>query len=155
MAKQPKELPGSRDGVPLTLLFVTFGRFLTEPLESVLSARRLTPRHLGALGHIARQRDVSFTELARRAGVTVQSIHATVTHLEGLGAVARSSIGRGRGAGLAVTDSGRDLLEWAFEEIAALDDRLFSALPRDDQAELVERVLQAVAIARTAREDPL
>ncbi|MGK2883043.1 MAG: MarR family transcriptional regulator [Mycobacterium sp.] len=58
-------------------------------------------RHLPALGHLARSTGMSYSELARRASVTPQSMQATLTKLEERGAVAKTTdSGRGRTAHL-------------------------------------------------------
>ena len=44
---------------------------------------------LGALGHLARDEALPYSDLARRARVTAQSVQATVGHLVDLGAVSR------------------------------------------------------------------
>ena len=70
----------------------------------------LTLRHLGALGHLSHRPDLSYSDLARRAGITTQSMHATVRALEDLGAVSRTLAGQGHPARLEITARGRELL---------------------------------------------
>nr|WP_285658335.1 MarR family transcriptional regulator [Actinomycetospora sp. NBRC 106375] len=89
-------------------------------------------RHLSALGHLAGSPGISYSELARRTGVTPQSMQATLTALEGRGAVARDTDpGRGRTAALHVTAEGHRLREAGREVVAAVDDDLRTRL--DDE----------------------
>jgi DNA-binding MarR family transcriptional regulator len=41
----------------------------------------VTLRHLGALGHLARDPALSYSDLARRVAVTVQSMRSTIATL--------------------------------------------------------------------------
>ncbi len=51
---------------------------LTEALKPL----GLTTRKLGLLGHIRRTPDISFSELARHSGITVQSAHGAAALLD-------------------------------------------------------------------------
>ncbi|HSJ43733.1 MAG TPA: MarR family winged helix-turn-helix transcriptional regulator [Euzebyales bacterium] len=90
---------------------IGLGRLLQRRLEEVMAEEGVTLRHLGALGHLRTGQGVSVTDLARRAGVAVQSMHATIDML-----VARSAIDpggetrRGRPARRSLTDEGHHLL---------------------------------------------
>lgn len=141
------EQPGSR-APSLTrstaLLFIAAGRTVQRRVETALAEHGLTLRHVGALGHLAANPNLSYSDLGRRAGVTAQSMHATVNRLEELGAVSRQHGGHGRPARLEVTAHGRALLARAGEIAAALDDELLGTLPVADRADLA-RLLLAVA----------
>ena len=76
------------------MLVIATGRRLQEQLEARLAGIGLTMRLFGALGHISRDADLSHSDLARRVGVTTQSMRATVLMLEELGAVARNVPGK-------------------------------------------------------------
>ncbi|MFD9701792.1 MarR family winged helix-turn-helix transcriptional regulator [Lentzea sp. NPDC059081] len=100
------------DGPPLSAAFLVMalGRRVKERVENGLGEHGITLRHLSALGHLHHTPGISYSELARRAGVTPQSIQDTVRHLEKLGAVVRvTEPGRGRTATLRVTDEGHRL----------------------------------------------
>lgn len=101
-------------------------------IDAALAPEDLTLRHVGALGHLAHEPDLSYSDLARRGGVTPQSMRATVLHLEAIGAVRRTLPGHGHPARLEVTADGHRLLTWAREEVAALDRTLLASLPPDD-----------------------
>ncbi|RKN38229.1 MarR family winged helix-turn-helix transcriptional regulator [Micromonospora endolithica] len=125
------------------LLFIAAGRTVQRRIERDLAAHKLTLRHIGALGHLAANPDLSYSDLARRAGVTAQSMHATVNRLEELGAVQRQLAGHGHPARLEVTDLGHRLLAHAADTAAALDQELLAGLTdqkRDDLARLLHTI---------------
>lgn len=131
------------------ILLVTLGRQLRAEIERDLADAGLTLRHLSALGHLGRDPGRSYSELARRAGVTVQSMQATLQQLEALGAVERrSQPGRGRTAELHLTERGRGLRATGMAIVAAADERLAAALPAQDAAALgplLTRLSRAIA----------
>ncbi|MGL5851565.1 MAG: hypothetical protein ACRCZD_12355, partial [Phycicoccus sp.] len=59
-----------------SIALLTMGRLVERRVAAALDELGLTVRGFGALGHLAGDPGISFTELARRAGVTVQSMHA-------------------------------------------------------------------------------
>ncbi|MBW0105136.1 MarR family winged helix-turn-helix transcriptional regulator [Pseudonocardia sp. KRD291] len=125
------------------ILLMTLGRRLRGEIELDLAASGLTLRHLSALGHLGREPGRSYSELARRAGVTVQSMQATLRQLEALGAVERRTPpGRGRTAELHPTDSGRRLRAAGLAIVAAADERLVAALPEQDATALGPLLMQ-------------
>lgn len=135
------------DRAPLTaspaMLLVIAGRSTQRRIEERLAVLDLTMRHLGALGHLVHRPELSYSGLARRAGVTVQSMHATVRRLEEIGAVARTLAGQGHPARLDVTLRGRELLDAAREAVAQLDQALFHGLD-DAQRDTLRAALLAV-----------
>lgn len=124
--------PGPPATSPAVLL-VALGRQVEARLEGALGPAGLSLRLLGALGHLARQPGLSYTELASRARVTPQSMHATVAALIETGAVTPAGTGRGRRARLEVTPHGRRLLTAGQEVVAAVDAELreLGPLPTD------------------------
>jgi DNA-binding MarR family transcriptional regulator len=123
------DLPGLNPAI----LIMTLGRQLRTEVERDLVASGLTLRHLSALGHLGREPGLSYSELARRAGVTAQSMQATLQQLEALGAVERRTPpGRGRTAELHLTDTGRRLRTAGLETIDAANRQLLAALPEQD-----------------------
>lgn len=132
-------MPGvrARGDVPLplttTFQLIAAGRHAQERLERALQAHGLTLRHLGALGHLATQPDLSYSDLARRAGITAQSMHATVRTLEEMGAVRRELPGHGHRARLEVTPAGRELLEVARVAAHGIDADLLASIPASDR----------------------
>jgi DNA-binding MarR family transcriptional regulator len=122
---------------------VVAGRAVEDLLTARLAPLGLSLRLLGALGHLARDEGLSYSDLARRARVTAQSMHATVGRLADLGAVEAADPGRGRRAGLRVTDGGRRLLADGLAVLAAVDEELSAALASSGGA-LDPSVLPAV-----------
>ncbi|MFD4644455.1 MarR family winged helix-turn-helix transcriptional regulator [Lentzea sp. NPDC058436] len=91
-------------------LTMALGQRIKEHVENRLNEHGIALRHLSALGHLHRTPGISYSELARRAGVTPQSMQDTLRRLEDLGAVVRATEpGRGRTAMLRVTDEGHRL----------------------------------------------
>jgi DNA-binding MarR family transcriptional regulator len=111
------------------MLLVLAGDTLARRLNDRLQPHGLSLRLLGALGHLNRDPQISYTELAGRARVTVQSMHKTVAALVELGAVRRPPGGRGRTAALEVTERGHELLAAGTAVVAGLDAELDAALP--------------------------
>ncbi|SDF00464.1 DNA-binding transcriptional regulator, MarR family [Blastococcus aurantiacus] len=126
--------PGPPATSPAVLL-VALGRQVETRLNRALETAGLSLRLMGALGHLARQPGLSYTELASRARVTPQSMHATVASLIDAGAVAPAGTGRGRRALLEVTPRGHRLLAAGQEAVAAVDAELreLGALPTDQE----------------------
>jgi len=93
-------------------------------LEAALASAGIGRRQLGALGHLRREPGLSVSELARRAGVTPQSMHATVGQMEREGLLRRAGTGRGRRAGLMVTQNGLRRLTSGLGAVTAVDDDL-------------------------------
>ncbi len=114
-------------------MLVALGRQVDAWLDGALGEVGLSLRLFGALGHLARGSGLSYTELARRARVTPQSMHATVARLIELGAVAPAGPGRGKRALLDVTPGGRDLLAAGQAVLASVDAELrdVGGLPGD------------------------
>ena len=128
-----------------SFLLIAAGRTAQRRLDRALGEKGLALRHVGALGHLARQPDLSYSDLARRAGITPQSMRATVRQLEQLGAVRRTLPGHGHAARLEVTPHGHDLLAWAGDPARALDDELVGAVA-PAQRDALRRALAAVAM---------
>ena len=122
----------------ITMLTIGAGRQVQSLLDDELARLGLSMRHLGALGHLAANPDLSISDLARRSGVTAQSMHATVHGLQERGALRARSEGRGRAARLVVTSGGRTLLQDARAAIARLDATLLERLGTEGAHRLQE-----------------
>lgn len=140
-ASEGRPLPASP-----VLQAIRAGRVLQTRLEGELAELGLTMRHFGALGHLSRRPDLSYSDLARRSGVTTPSMLATVRGLEALGAVRRTIAGQGHPARLVVTDSGAELLEQARVIVGQLDDELAVRLTRTQQDTLAKALRAAVTL---------
>ncbi len=121
----------------IALGLVVLGRLTRERLDAALTADGLSVRHVGTLGHLAHTPGLSYSELARRAGVTAQSMHSTVHTLEERGAVRRRSPTSPReAADLEITDAGRELLDRIHAVAAELDETLLAGCTLAQRAEL-------------------
>ncbi|MFI9203023.1 MarR family winged helix-turn-helix transcriptional regulator [Streptomyces sp. NPDC053048] len=118
-------------------MFIGAGRFVQEEVNRRLEAQGHSLRLMGALGHLAHEPGLSYSELGRRAGVTAQSMQATVLRLERAGAVARSTpAGRGRTAELHVTEEGTRMLEDMRSTLTDVEEALLAGFPAEDRAAL-------------------
>jgi DNA-binding MarR family transcriptional regulator len=110
-------------------LLMTLGGRIREQVEEGLRAEGISLRHLSALGHLGPNPGMSYSELARRARITPQSMQATLNALEQRGAVVRDTDpGRGRTAALHVTAEGERLHRAGTSIIAGIDERLRAQL---------------------------
>ena len=126
------------------------GRALQSRVETELAELGLTLRHVGALGHLAHRPDLSYSDLARRAGVTAPSMLATVRTLEELGAVRRNILGAGHPARLEVTRSGRKLLDRVKIVVGRVEQELVGDLTDPQRALLQQLLLAATKIKNPA-----
>ncbi|WP_152361065.1 MarR family winged helix-turn-helix transcriptional regulator [Microlunatus speluncae] len=127
------------------------GRALQARVEADLAELGLTLRHVGALGHLSHRPDLSYSDLARRAGVTTPSMLATVRALEELGAVRRTIIGAGHPARLEVTSSGRKLLDRVKAVVDGVERELLGELTAAQRAALAQTLLTATKIKTEPR----
>lgn len=115
--------------VSAAFLLMAVGRRVRDRIEHALSSEGIALRHVSALGHLSRTPGLSYSELARRASVTPQSMQATLRTLEDRGAIERAGAGgRGRTATLTITAEGRRLLDVGTAAITAADDEIDAAL---------------------------
>ncbi|RKS72748.1 DNA-binding MarR family transcriptional regulator [Motilibacter peucedani] len=114
---------------------MSVGREVFEQVNDQLAEHGLAVRHLAALGHLAGAPGTSYSELARRARVSPQSMQATLGQLEVLGLVVRATPpGRGRRAELQLTDEGRAAARRGRELFERLEQRMLAALDPADRA---------------------
>ena len=128
------------------------GRIVRDAIEVELHRVELSLRHLSALGHLSREAGLSYSELARRAGVTPQSMQATLRQLEDRGAVERTTpVGRGRTSQLRVSTAGRRLLTRGHEAIRQADEQLFGGLDPAVRQQLTHLLSEAFAATTRGR----
>ena len=99
-------------------------------LAAELRSLGISTRKFALLGHIGAEPGISFSELARRSRITVQSAHAAVHALVDDGLVADATAQAGAASDLSVTAKGARVLRDAQDRLAALDVALARALPR-------------------------
>lgn len=112
----------TRVGPVITLL--TVASVWEARLDRELRDVGLTTRKYGLLAHIRATPGISFSALARRSQITVQSAHAAVRTLVEAGMVADATAHAGAASVLRVTDAGAAALAAADAVIAALDAEL-------------------------------
>jgi DNA-binding MarR family transcriptional regulator len=127
------------------LLLMMLGRQLRDRTEAELRRQGLSMRHFSALGHLAHQPGLSYSELARRDGITTQSMQSTLLQLQEMGAVERlTAPGRGRAADLQVTEAGHELLDRCRAVLNEVDARLRDAIGADQADQLTKVTLEAL-----------
>lgn len=112
-----------------SIALLTFASVVERRFEPELRTRGLTRRKYGILGHIAASPNVSYSELARRSGITVQSAHALIQGLIADGLVGLDEPVAGAAARLTVSDRGRALIDELAAVVEGMDEELFSAPP--------------------------
>jgi DNA-binding MarR family transcriptional regulator len=90
-------------------------------LDGELRRLGLTTRKYGLLAHVRATPGISFSELARRSQITVQSAHAAMHSLVDAGFVEDSTAHAGAASVLRVTDAGVAVLGDADRMLARLD----------------------------------
>jgi DNA-binding MarR family transcriptional regulator len=127
------------------LLLMMLGRQLRDRADAELRRQGLSMRHFSALGHLAHQPGLSYSELARRDGITAQSMQSTLLQLQEMGAVERRTApGRGRTADLQVTESGHELLNRCRLVLNEVDQRLRDAVGADETDRMAKATLEAL-----------
>jgi DNA-binding MarR family transcriptional regulator len=131
---------GPRVGGPppasVSFFLISLGRRARDSVDDRLHEYGIAFHHLAALGHLSRQPGLSYSELARRAQVTVQSMQTTVAHLEQEGLVARGATNQGRRADLRVTEYGANVLAAAQAAIRSVDADLLNGFTASERAAL-------------------
>lgn len=104
-----------------TIGLLTMSRIWDAALADALKPLGLTTRKYGLLGHIRGMPGISFSELARRSRITVQSAHAAVSAFAEAGLVDDGTAHAGSASSLRVTEKGESLLAQAADEVTRLD----------------------------------
>lgn len=112
-----------------TVTLLTLSRTWDAALTDALKPLGLTTRKYGLLGHIRATPGISFSDLARRSRITVQSAHATVAAFTQAGLVEDATAHAGSASRLRVTAAGERLLADAGAQVAELDARFASTHP--------------------------
>ncbi|MGN6272074.1 MAG: MarR family winged helix-turn-helix transcriptional regulator [Protaetiibacter sp.] len=98
-------------------------------LDRELRELGLTTRKYGLLAHVDVTPGISFSELARRSRITVQSAHAAVRSLVDAGLVADANAHAGAASVLRVTEAGSRVLAAAEALLGRLDAELRAEAP--------------------------
>lgn len=144
-SKRPPGPPKAPAGF-LAISVLTLARRMRADLDERLATLDITLRGFATLGHLSRQPGLSYSELARRAGITVQSMHALVRTLEGNGLVSAAASTPGAAASLVLTDAGRDVLRRARRAVTRTETSTFRALPAEDRAELARMLFTSLGV---------
>jgi DNA-binding MarR family transcriptional regulator len=144
-ARSPDTSVGPDDALGWTV--VRLAHVLARLFEEKTRAFGLTATQFGVLATVAAEPGIGSGQLARRVLVTPQSVGEVVASLEAAGHVVRDrSGGRGRRAGIALTEPGRAVLDQAARAVAALNEPAMFGLDEDEAATLnalLHRALQA------------
>ncbi|WP_193609997.1 MarR family winged helix-turn-helix transcriptional regulator [Nocardioides lijunqiniae] len=116
-----------------TIALLAVGRTWEAAFTEALKPLGLTIRKYGLLGHVRRTPGISFSELARRSHITVQSAHTAVAALTAAGLVGDGTAHAGAASTLQVTAAGEALLGEVAAVLGRIDAELAAAHP-----ELVE-----------------
>ena len=139
-------MPEKRQSPPFspTIALLTVARGVDLAFGRELESHGLTIRKYGVLGHIAATPGLSMSDLGRRSGITVQSVHTLIRSLADEGLVESEVLGSGLAAQVTVTAAGNAVLERVAISVTELDARLFAT---EEMAALSD----ALATVMTAR----
>ena len=99
-------------------------------LNAALRRLGLTTRKYGLLAHVRATPGISFSELARRSQITVQTAHTAVKSLVADGLVHDSTAHAGAASDLRVTEKGARTLDEADTQLARLDGIFSAGIPQ-------------------------
>jgi DNA-binding MarR family transcriptional regulator len=108
-----------------SVVLLTVAHRIESELGAALAPLGLTVSRLGLLGHISGVPGVSFSDLARMSGISVQSVHTAVKALVAAGLVRDATARAGAASSIELTPDGARLLREAMAAVAAVDVELF------------------------------
>ncbi|MFN6553897.1 MarR family winged helix-turn-helix transcriptional regulator [Mycolicibacterium septicum] len=117
-----------------TIALLTISRVWESAFVDALKPLGLTTRKFGLLGHVRGSPGISFSELARRSRITVQSAHAAVAAFVEAGLVEDTTAHAGAASALQVTAAGERLLDRATGVVTELDARFALQYPELTEA---------------------
>jgi DNA-binding MarR family transcriptional regulator len=145
---------GSKERLPLGYLLLRAQRAYRLAVDRALLRVHLTYAQFAALALVHLQPGISGAELARRAGVTAQTMNGVVAHLESAGMIARAPHPEhGRILAHQLTTTGEEALERCRGLVEQIDRRMLSGFNTDDAC-LFEKLLTRAGdalIPRSAR----
>ncbi len=149
--EQPEVMP------PLATLGVLgLAALLRAELDDELAPVELTMRRYSTLGHIAASPGISYSELARRAAVTAQTMHVLARTMETEGLLTQRGRAGGRGSpiGLVLTVAGDEALRQGRLATQRVDRRVFAALSKTERAALTSVLARLVPWPALPRPEP-
>jgi DNA-binding MarR family transcriptional regulator len=117
-----------------TITLLTLSRVWESSYTDALKPLGLTTRKYGLLGHIRRTPGISFSELARRSRITVQSAHSAVAAFVEADLVDDATAQPGAASALRVTAQGESLLADAGVVVGRLDTEFATSHPELTEA---------------------
>lgn len=129
MSTEPDRRQRRPEQVSPVVALLTLSSVWDAELGAALSDLRLTTRKYALLAHIHGSPGISFSELARRSQITVQSAHTAVKALVADKLVQDATAHAGAASNLRSTPAGEAALRDAGERVAALDARLHHSAP--------------------------
>lgn len=126
-----------------TIMLLTVSRVWEAAFAEALKPLGLTTRQYGLLGHIRGTPGISFSELARRSRITVQSAHTAVARFVAAGLVDDSTAHAGSASTLEVTAAGAAVLARAAVVVAELDAEFTARNP--DLTEALRAYMRALS----------
>src|SRR5690606_21376983 len=121
--------PAARPAFSPVVSLLTVSAVWEARLDAELRAIGLTTRKYGLLAHIRATPGISFSELARRSQITVQSAHSAVRSLVDADFVADATAHAGAASVLRVTDLGGRVLDAADGMLTRLDAEFAAGAP--------------------------
>jgi DNA-binding MarR family transcriptional regulator len=131
MSAMPAQIDPPRSEPPFSgvIALLTIARVWDAELASALRELGLSTRKYGLLGHVKGSPGISFSELARRSRITVQSAHTAIGSLVESGWVRDASAQPGAASVLRLTEAGQALMARAAAALSAVDARLDAQHP--------------------------
>jgi DNA-binding MarR family transcriptional regulator len=108
---------------------ITVAAVWDHRLHAALKDLGLTTRKYALLAHLQATPGISFSELARRSQITVQTAHTAVKVLVGDGLAEDVTAHAGAASDLRVTDKGAEVLAEADRRLADLDRQFADGIP--------------------------
>jgi len=122
-------MPPERRPFGPVIALLTVSAVWDARLGAALKDLGLTTRKYGLLAHVHATPGISFSDLARRSQITVQTAHTAVRALQDDSLVHDANAHAGSASDLRVTDKGERVLAEAEKRLAALDAAFSSGAP--------------------------
>lgn len=127
-------MPREREPFGPVIALLTVSAVWDARLGATLKDLGLTTRKYGLLAHIHATPGISFSDLARRSQITVQTAHTAVRALQDDALVHDANAHAGSASDLRATDKGERVLAEAEKRLTALDAAFAQGAPALTQA---------------------